>query len=71
VQCEHGDVALNGTATVDPSTSRGTSPTVLRIGETGVTYNGDAGLWEFYAFVETTGQNGWNSITLTVTCQRK
>jgi hypothetical protein len=72
VLCRKGDKAVKGSATIKRRTSHGTaSRTVLRIGKTGVTYDSDAGYDVFYAFLTPTGQKGWNSVKLTVTCRRR
>jgi hypothetical protein len=70
VNCRAGDVAVRGSATVNRRTSHGRAAKVLRIGKRGVAFNEESGYWMFYAFVDTTGRKGWNSVTLTVACRR-
>ena len=72
VLCRTGDKAVKGSATIKRRTSHGTAArTVLRIGKRGVAYNSESGYDMFYAFLTPTGQKGWNSVTLTVTCRRR
>jgi hypothetical protein len=69
INCKYGDTALKGSATIKRSTSHGTtSKDVVRVGKHGVTLDPDTGS-QFYAFVTATGKKGWNSVTLSVTCQ--
>ena len=71
VNCRQGDTAVKGSTKINRKTSHGTAArTVLRIGKRGVTYNEESGYSQFYAFITPTGQKGWNSVTLTVTCRR-
>jgi hypothetical protein len=70
VNCKADDVALRGYATINRRTSHGFSRRVLTIGKHGVAFNEESGYWMFYAFVNPTGRQGWNSVTLHVTCRR-
>jgi hypothetical protein len=70
VNCRAGDTALKGSATINRKTTHGTAKsTVLRIGKTGVAFDSDRGYSQYYAFVTATGKEGWNSVTLKVTCR--
>jgi hypothetical protein len=70
VNCRADDVAVRGSATINRRTSHGFARRVLRVGKHDVAFNEESGYWMFYAFLIPSGQKGWNSVTLTVTCRR-
>jgi hypothetical protein len=70
--CRRGDTAVRGHARINHRTAHGpTRYDVLRLDRSGVTHDSESGYNVFYQFISPNGRKGWNSVTLTVTCQRR
>lgn len=71
VTCNPGDTILSGSAKINRKTTYGTAKRdVVNVRPIGVFWDEDAGMQKWGAFISVNGNNGWNSVTLTATCQK-
>jgi hypothetical protein len=71
VSCNPGDTILAGSAKINRKTSYGTAKRdVVNLDVIGVFWDDDAAIFKWGAFISVNGNKGWNSVTLTVRCEK-